>query len=155
MHKTPGITRLIHDNFWVVLSFAFAQPAVDRLLDNKFKGEWKYLRKSVYENAEIRADRALLELATQLRVLDDEQALNDFFKQTQHPGFGEVVQGDGMRTTLHFRDMTNKVMHGTRYEWRLGDDNPIIVIHSNQPDRWQIAELSIIRLMGLIGQLMF
>jgi len=155
MHKTPEITCLIHDNFWIVLSFAFARPVIGRIINEKFKGEWKYLHKAIYENAEIRADRALLELGTQLRALDGEQALNDIFKQTHQPAFGEVIQGDGARTEMHFRDMTNKIIHGSHYEWRLGDDNPMIVIHSNEPQRWQTAELSIIRLMGLIGQLMF
>ncbi len=61
---------------------------------------------------------------------------------------------DGTSTDLHFRDMTNKIMHGTSYEWRLGDDDPKIVIHSNQPDRWRSAEVSIVRLMTLIGNLM-
>jgi hypothetical protein len=155
MHKTPEITRLIHDNFWIVLSFAFGQPAVGKVIDRKFKGEWKYLYKSVYENAEVRADRALLEMATQLRVLDDAEGLNDYFKQTKRPPFGYVIQGDGNRTEMHFRDMTNKLMHGVKYEWRLGGDPPTIVVHSNEPARWHTAEISILALMGLIGSLTF
>ena len=106
MHKTPEITRLIHDNFWIVLSFAFAQPVIGKLIEQRFKGEWKYLHKSVYENAEQRADRALLEMATQLRVLDDAEGLNEYFRQVQRAPLGVVVQGDGATTELHFRDMT-------------------------------------------------
>jgi hypothetical protein len=155
MHKTPEITRLIHDNFWIVLLFAFGQPAIGRILDERFKGEWKYLHKSIYENAEIRADRALLEMATQLRVLDDKEGLSDYFKQIKQPPLGVAVQADGQQTDLHFRDMTNKIMHGTHYEWRLGDDNPKVIISSDQPDRWQSAEVSLLRLMGVIGGLGF
>jgi hypothetical protein len=155
MHKTPEITRLIHDNFWIVLSFAYGQPAIGRVIQDRFKGEWKYLHKCVYENAEKRADRALLEMATQLRVLDDDQDLNDYFKQVKRPPLGEVIQADGTRTELHFRDMTNKVMHGARYEWRLGNDEPNIVIHSDKPERWQTAQVNILDLMMLIGDLMF
>ena len=154
MHKIPEITRLIHDNFWIILSFAFGQPAVGKVIDQKFCGEWKYLNKTVYEYAEVRADRALLEMATQLRVLDDAEKLNDYYKQTGRSPLGEVVQGDGNRTELHFRDMTNKVMHGIGYKWQLGDDPKILVI-SNQPDRWHHAEISIVALMGLIGGLMY
>jgi len=120
MHKTPEITRLIHDNFWIVLSFAFAQPVVERIIDEKFVGEWRLLRKSVYENAEIRADRALLEMAPQLRVLDDEQDLSEIFRRRKSAPLGFVVQGDGKRTDLHFRDLTNKIMHGSAFQWRLG-----------------------------------
>ncbi len=32
MHKTPEITRLIHENFWIVISFAFAQPVVAKVI---------------------------------------------------------------------------------------------------------------------------
>lgn len=62
MHKTPEITRLIHDNFWIVVSFAVARPRIAKVVDEKFLGEWKYLNKSIHEFAEIRADRALLEM---------------------------------------------------------------------------------------------
>lgn len=154
MHKTPEITRLIHDNFWIVLSFAYGRPAITRVIDQRFAGEWKYLNKTVHERAEMRADRALLEIATQLRVLDDEQKLSDFFKQTKSPPLGAVVQADGTRTDLHFRDMTNKVMHGARYEWRLGTDEPFIVVHSDQPDRWQTAEVRMVDLMFYLGGVM-
>jgi len=116
---TPEITRLIHNNFWIVLSFAFGQPAVGKLIEQKFRGEWKYLHKSVYELAEMRADRALLEMATQLRVLDDAEGISDYFKQVGREPLGHVIQGDGTRTDLHFRDMTNKLMHGVKYEWKL------------------------------------
>jgi len=123
MHKTPEITRLIHrwllesahENLWIVISFAFGQPAIAKFVDARFKGEWKYLNKTIYERAEIRADRALLEMATQLRVLDDAEQLNSHFTQTM----GVVIQGDGSKTDLHFRDLTNKIMHAEKFEWEL------------------------------------
>jgi hypothetical protein len=155
MHKTPEITRLIHDNFWIVLSFAFAQPAVTRVLNERVIGSLKYIDKYVYEYAEIRADRALLEMATQLRVLDAEQGFSDTFRQVKQPGYGEVVQADGSRTPLYFKDMTNKIMHGARFEWRLGTDDPTVVIHAKEEERWKTAELNIFALMALMGGLMF
>jgi hypothetical protein len=39
MHKTPEITRLIHENLWIVISFAFGQPAIAKFVDARFKGE--------------------------------------------------------------------------------------------------------------------
>lgn len=154
MHKTPEITRLIHENFWIVLSFAFARPPIIRFIDDKFKGEWKYLDKSI-EHAELRANQALLEMGTQLRVLDDKQGLNELYKQLNRPPLGEVIQADGTRSELHFRDMRNKILHGSSYEWRLGTEYPKIVVHSDQPNRWQWAELRIFDLMALIGGLPF
>src|SRR5262245_56015832 len=101
MSNASEITRLIHDNFWIVISFAFGQPAIGKIINQKFAGEWKYLHKSIYEYAEIRADRALVEMATQLRMLDDTNDANGASKQEQHVPFGVVVQVDGCQTEMH------------------------------------------------------
>lgn len=155
MHKTPEITRLIHENLWRVISFAFGRPAIIDFVDKHFKGEWKYLNKTIYERAEIRTDRALLEMATQLRALDDVENLNDYFAQTNSPPLGVVTQADGKKTDLHFRDLTNKIMHAARFEWVLSDrENPKIICHSSDESRWKTAEIDIRALMALIGGLM-
>jgi hypothetical protein len=155
MHKTPEITRLIHDNCWIVMSFAFGQPVVAKIIQTKFHGEWKYLRQSAYELSEIRADRALLEMATQMRVLDDKEGLNDYFRQTGKTPFGFVIQGDGTKTDLHFRDMTNKLIHSASFEWNLADpENPIIVCLPHDKERWVRAEIQILAIMAFVGGLM-
>jgi hypothetical protein len=155
MNKASEITKLIHDNFWTVLSFAFGQPAIRKVINEKYAGEWKYLHKSVFQNAEIRADRALLELATQLRVLDDADGLNGIIQQEDRAPFGIVVQADGSQTEMHFQDLTKKIIQGRQFEWRLCDPtHPKIIVVSNEPERWRHAEISIVALMRLIGGLM-
>ncbi|MGD0562693.1 MAG: hypothetical protein ABSA66_06330 [Roseiarcus sp.] len=155
MHETPEITRLIHENLWIVMSFAFGQPAIAAYVDKRFVGEWKYLNKTIYERAEIRADRALLEMATQLRVLDDAEQLNYYLKQTKSHALGKVVQEDGSEKDLHFRDLTNKIMHAEKFEWVLSvPDHPKVICHSNDAARWKTAEVDLAALMGLIGMLM-
>jgi hypothetical protein len=131
--RTSQIVRHIYDRLWTVLSYAFAQPMVNAVIDKRLRGEWKYLRETVNENAEVRADRALLEMATLLRVLDDADGLGDLLAQDKQPPLGHVVQADGTTTDLHFRDMTNKLIHGDSYEWQLGGDDPKIIVHSNEP----------------------
>jgi hypothetical protein len=156
MHKTPEITRLIHDNFWIVISFAFARPVVGKVIEQRFKGEWKYLHRTVYELSEIRADRALLEMATQLRVLDDQNGLSDGFKETGMWPLGTVTQTDGATTDLHFRDMTNKIIHARSFEWNLSEpEQPVVICRSHNETRWTRAEISLVKLMGLIGSLMY
>lgn len=155
MHKTPEITRLIHENLWLIISFAFGRPAITDFVDKRFLGEWKYLNKTIYERAEIRADRALLEMATQLRALDDAEKLNNYFLQTKRSPLGVVTQSDGTKTDLNFRDLTNKIMHAERFEWELSDrENPKIICHSSNELRWKSAEIEISALMALIGGLM-
>ncbi len=154
MHKTPEVTRLIHENFWTVLSFVLARPQAEKLIDEKFQGEWKYLRKSIYEEAEVRADRALLDMATQLRVLDDADGLSDRLRQRDTEPFGKVTQIDGSLTDMHFRDLTNKIMHAARFEWQMTDD-PAVLCHPHDEGRWILAEVRLLPLMALIGELMF
>jgi hypothetical protein len=42
MQKTPEITRLIHDNFWIIASYTFGQPVVIQMMEKQFHGEWKF-----------------------------------------------------------------------------------------------------------------
>jgi hypothetical protein len=139
MHKTPEITRLIHENFWVVLSFAFGRPALSKVIEERFHGDWKYLNKTVYERAEIRADRALLEMATQLRVLDDAENLSAYGWGVEPGVLGEVIQADGARTPLYVRDLTNKVMHAAYFKWDLSKPNdPKVNCLPHDPTRWKV-----------------
>jgi hypothetical protein len=45
--RTPQIVRHIYDNLWTVLSYAFAQPVVNAVIDKRLIGQWKYLRQTV------------------------------------------------------------------------------------------------------------
>jgi hypothetical protein len=153
--NTPEITRLIHDNLWVIISFAFGRPAIANFVANRFMGEWKYLAKTIFEVAEIRADRALLEMATQLRVLEDEEKLSTYFSETKRTPLGTVIQGDGTATELHLRDFTNKVIHARSFDWAMSDtENPKVICHSADVRRWEKAEIDLAALMALIGGLM-
>jgi hypothetical protein len=154
--KTFEITRRVHENLWTVLSFIFGRPAIDRFMQQKnFVGEWKYLRQNIHGLSEERADRALLDMAVQLRTLDDAEGLSDWYRQSEASALGHVIQADGTKTDLHFRDMTNKIIHGVGYQWQLEGDDPKIIVLSNRPDRWRLAEIDIQALMVLVGGLMF
>jgi hypothetical protein len=144
MHKTPEITRLINENFWTILAFAFGRPAVVKIIRDRFSGGWKYLNKTVNELAEIQADRALLEMATQLRVLDDAEGLSKYYKETGDDlTLGEVTQSDNKKEPLYFRDMTNKIMHAASFRWELlMEGGPIIICLPHDDARWKKPELT-------------
>jgi hypothetical protein len=56
---------------------------------------------------------------------------------------------------LHFRDMTNKIMHSSAIEWKFSDpDQPIIICHSDNCEHWIRAEIRISALAALCGGLM-
>jgi hypothetical protein len=46
-HRLP-LTRLIHKNFWVVMSYAFATLVLSKWVSSRFHGEWKYLNKALF-----------------------------------------------------------------------------------------------------------
>ncbi len=101
------IARLIHENCGVRMTFAFSQYALDRMTE-RFRGEWKYLHKMCFELPQVRAERAALELAIHLRVLDDEQDLAADCERSRHH-FGTLVKKDGSTEPLIFREVTNKI----------------------------------------------
>jgi hypothetical protein len=52
------MTRLIPENLSTVMDFAFARKPLQSLLDQKFRGEWNYLRKALFDVSEQRAAKA-------------------------------------------------------------------------------------------------
>src|SRR4051812_50187240 len=63
MHNPYELARNTQENFGTVLLFAFGRDAIGPTINERFKGEWKFLNKLVYETSERRAGRALLEKA--------------------------------------------------------------------------------------------
>lgn len=154
MHKAPiETTRHIHENLWIVLSYALARPVAEGVMLERFCGEFKFLRMSIYDHAERRADRALLEMAVQIRVLDDKH------KFTQGPSdsrLGTLHLRNGTSKDLSYREMTNKVIHGSYFEWQLhGPDGPKIIVSPHPAERWVSADIEVYALMAVVGQMAF
>jgi hypothetical protein len=66
------LTRLVHENLSIVMCYAYSQKPLAEMIESKFKGEWKYLNKALFEISAERAEKACLELALFLRMVDDE-----------------------------------------------------------------------------------
>jgi hypothetical protein len=158
--RAPGdmplpLTRLIHENFALLMMYAYSQPALVRLLDAKFKGEWKYLNKALFAYPVETFTKACLELGILLRVLDDEQRLTDYLRQTKFSPLGRVFKEEGAEEPLYFRDLTNKLVHSTHFTWNLKDEmEPKLVCHSPDKERWVRAEIEMVALAAFCGMLM-
>lgn len=99
----------------------------------------------------MRADRALLEMETQLRVLDDQHHLSSYFKVGNAPILGVLNLRSGKIENLSFREMTNKVIRGEYFTWELGDPSkPKIIVSSDKSEKWTSAEIDLISLMAFI-----
>lgn len=149
------LTHLIHENLSVLVTFAFSRTPLESLRDSKFKGEWKYLDRALFTVSEQRAERACLELATFIRLLDDDENVGGYLRQTGGGSFGRVIKTGQPDEPLFIRDLTNKIIHAQQLNWDLTvHDNPKLICISRQPDRWFRAEVELVALAAFCGQLM-
>lgn len=156
MHtRALQITKLIHENCGILMTFAFSRGSLERVRNEKFVGTWKYFDKMCFDFPEVRATRAALELAVHLRVLDDEQKLQHYLQQTSHNVFGTVQGANGRQGPLTFRDLTNKIVHSSRFDWDFAEpQNPKLVCHPSDAQKWTKAEIGIVALVPFCGELM-
>ena len=115
-------------------------------------------RKTIYDIGSENAVRSCIELATYLRLLDDEEKLSVFLRSTDYArgigDFGCVKKQDGTTEPLYLRDMTNKIIHAKDWRWDVSiPDRPQLICISDEPERWATAEVRIEALAALCGSL--
>jgi hypothetical protein len=72
-HHSLQATRLIHEHFGTIMLFVYSRGELEKLVEQRFPGGWRSLHKALFEIPQDRAERALIELALYLRVLDDDE----------------------------------------------------------------------------------
>jgi len=148
-------TQLIHENLSILMTFCFSRAPLVRLLDTEFQGEWKYLRKGLFDLTERRAERACLELAMFMRILDDEQDISGYLRGIRrNESFGRLVLHDESELPLKMRDVCNKIIHSTGFTWNLEDEKkPLLITRSRDTEKWKRAEIDIVALAAFCGGL--
>ena len=137
------------------MTFAFSRGQLEQLIDQKFEGEWKYLRKFVFEIAEERAIKACIELAIYLRALDDEEKMSAWLRENSGRAFGQVTFSDGSTERLTLREVANKIIHSATFSWDFTIENkPFLVCLPREKQRWQQARIDIVALAAFCGDLM-
>jgi hypothetical protein len=150
-----SLTQLIHDNISVLMTFAFSRKPLELLTETRFKGEWKFCSKAFFTLSEQRAAKSCIELASFLRLLDDQENISGYLKQKGGHGLGRVIKQGQSEEILYLRDLTNKIMHAANFEWDFSNpDNPTLICISNQPKRWGSAEIDLVALAAFCCQLM-
>src|SRR5712671_870121 len=103
-HFSLPLTRLIHENLSIVMCFVYSRKPLSQMMDAKFQGEWKYLNKALFDVSAERAEKACLELALFLRMLDDEAKISDHHAATKNvPNCGKLIMKNGSEMDLPFR----------------------------------------------------
>ena len=148
------MTRLVHENFSIIMAFAFSRKPLERYME-RFAGEWEYLRRALFEIANERAEKACLELALFLRLVDDEQDISGYYKQVGRRPFGRLHLKNGDMQDLQLRDVCNKIIHAKGLSWKFsGEADPILVCHSQKDEKWVTAEVDLFELAAFCGELM-
>ena len=136
------------------MCFAYSRKPLSDLLAEKFGGEWKYLRKALLDVSEERAEKACLELALFLRMIDDEEEISEYFKKIKKtPNCGELIMTTGQSQILPFREVTNKIIHSSRLEWDFSNSHPILICHSTN-EKWVKAKVDLAGFASVCGSLM-
>lgn len=138
------------------MSFAYSQKPLKKLVEDNFMGEWKYLHKALFEIPVVRVEKACLELALFLRMLDDDENITDYQK-TLKIGLncGKLVLKNGIEKYLTFREVANKVIHSSRIEWDFTTtEDPILICYTRDEEKWEKAEVNIIAIAAVCSQLM-
>jgi hypothetical protein len=150
------LTRLVHESLSIIMCFAYSRQPLAKMVERKFRGGWEYLHKALFEISEERVEKACLELALFLRIVDDEEEISAYHSQLKTvPNCGELVMKDGSGRPLTFRDVANKVIHSSRLEWKfVTDGDAILICHASAEKKWVRAEVDVVALAAVCGTLM-
>ncbi len=149
------LSQLVRENLSLVVNFCFARGPLLRLFAEQFKGEWKYLQEALFETPELSANRAALELALFLRLLDDREDFSSYLRASGSWSLGRLIIEGKPNQDLGMRDVANKIIHASRLEWDLTNpDAPVLVCVSHEKERWLRAEVDVVRLAAFCGELM-
>jgi hypothetical protein len=150
------LSHLVHENLSVVMCFVYSRRPLEKMVEEKFAGEWKYLNKALFDISEQRVEKACLELALFLRLIDDEEKITDYISSFGSPSScGRLIKKDGSEVTLPFREVANKIIHAARRTWDIPETGtPLLICESREEERWVRAEVDILRLASFCGQLM-
>jgi hypothetical protein len=152
------LTRLLHDNMAVVITFVFSQAPIKRLLEERSKGYWECVEDFAFEVPRRNATRACLEIAVLIRLIDDGREISDFLEQKKIRNFGVVYLADETTAPLTIRELTNKIIHAKELSWDLSDEQAPKLICTPSDDQknkfnWTRAEVNIVNLTVFCGLL--
>jgi hypothetical protein len=158
-HQSLQATRLVHEHFGTIMLFVYSWVELRKLVEGRFLGEWKYLHRALFEIPEDKANRALIELALYIRMIDDDESreLSKYFGE--RVTLGEVIWLDGSREELYIREVANKIIHSARYEWVFptGDADPRVKCFPSEDEaeryKWASATIYLPNLGSCCGVL--
>ena len=157
MEKYPiELTRLVHENLSVVMSFAYSHRPLIELIEKRFRGYSKYLEKAIFEIGEERANRAITELALLMRILDDEVIITNLDTQSGtnwHCG-RLILENNEEMERPNIREVSNKIIHAKTFEWDFSANDPILICYARDgdPRKWVRAEVDLVAIAAFCSR---
>jgi hypothetical protein len=150
------LTRLLHDNMAIVVTFVYSQAPINRLLKERLKDFWQHVENFSDEVPRRNAIRACLEIAVLIRLIDDRHKIADALKRLKIRNFGVVYRTDETTAPLSLRELTNKIIHAEELSWDLSDEGAPKLICTSSDDqkrrfKWTRAEVDIQHLIIFCG----
>jgi hypothetical protein len=148
------LTSLVHENLSIVMCFAYSRKSLHKLVKTKFVGQWRYLRKALLEISEERANKACMELALFLRMVDDQDEISAYHAAIKSvPNCGKLIMKDGSKKLLPFREVANKILHSSRLEWDFSKRKSLLICHTRDKEKWLRAEVDLVAVAAVCGTL--
>jgi hypothetical protein len=148
------ISSVIRENVATLMTYAFSRPAIESWAARWLEGEFRQLRHAMLDLPAHRAERACLELAVLVRYLDDERGLSEQYRGHSSMDFGRLHNRSGTVTALDLRDVVNKIIHASSFEWDLSQpDRPYLIALPRDSERWTRAEINVAALCVVGGEL--
>jgi hypothetical protein len=148
-YTTPRLPALgwqavpvILESLSIVMTYAFSQKVLATYYKEKVRGRSKALERAFFELPELRATRAVIELAVMFRALDDAQDIASCIKGD----FGQLYDRDGKTVPLPIREVMNKIIHAESIQWVFNDPNNPLMVCNAPPEqverfKWTKAEV--------------
>ena len=159
-HHSVQATRLIHEHYGTVMAYVYSRAPLNQLVKDRFAGEWKYLHRALFELPEQQATRALIEVALYIRLVDDDEGrMGSQLRAGQV--YGQLLRKDGSRVALSYRDVPNKIIHASHYEWLVDEESgdPVVMCGAGTDQSvrgydWDVAIVNLVSLGAICGGLM-
>lgn len=149
------VSKLVRENMSILMTHAFSVGPLEELFSKTFQGEWKQYQDTVFSLSKQRAEKACLELAIFLRYMDDENMLIEHSDTImRNYNFGTLHFSNGKEKELELRDVANKIIHATGYEWDISQRmKPKLVCISRETEKWKVAKVDIVAVSTVCGSL--
>jgi hypothetical protein len=88
-------------------------------------------------------------------MVDDEEDISEYLRQTSKPDFGRLYFDGKPEQKLAMRDVCNKILHASELKWNVATEGqPVLICISRESEKWTRAEIDLVSLAAFCGGIM-